>query len=169
MPSLDRLKGKVEKALNGPKTSFKDFLEKTKNSIGSKIFINGQEIESLTLEAQEKAFATEIKEIEAILAPIYWCKQDAFAKELSQAKDILSLLKEKFKEKYPVGTSPLMTFAKDIAQENETLELVKNKITKSMPSVKKFKEIEKKYTELAQKIVLYSQTINSLIKTTNSL
>ncbi|MFH1254008.1 MAG: hypothetical protein V1646_01095 [bacterium] len=173
MPSLERLKNKVEGALQGPKVSLKEFLEKTKN-VGSKIFINGRSVESLNTEAELKSFENEIKEIDAILANLYWCKQEIFAKELTApenvlAQNILSLLKEKFKEKYPNVKSPLMTFAKDLAQENETLDVVKGKLQKSMLPVKKFKEFEKKYLELAQDIVKYSETLNDIIKATDSL
>lgn len=173
MPSLDRLKNKVEGALQGPKVSLKEFLEKTKN-IGSKIFINGRSVESLNADAELKSFENEIKEIDAILVNLYWCKQETFAKELTtpqnvQAQNILCLLKEKFKEKYPNVKSPLMTFAKDLAQENETLNIVKAKFQKSITPVKKFKELENKYLKLAQDITKYSETLDAIIKTTDSL
>ncbi len=168
MPSLERLKSKVESAVNGPKTSFKEFLEKTQN-IGSKIFINGRDVASLNADAERKSFENEIKEINAIFNNLYWCKQESFAKELSQAQNILNLLKEKFKEKYPNIKSPLMTFAKDLAQEGEALEFVKTKIEKAMLSVKKFKSLECKYTEFAQNIIKYSETLNAIIKATDSL
>jgi hypothetical protein len=173
MPSLERLKNKVEGALQGPKVSLKDFLEKTKN-VGSKIFINGRSVESLNADAEMKSLESENKEIDAILVNLYWCKQETFAKELTapenlQAQNSLSLLKEKFKEKYSNVKSPLMTFAKDLTQENEALEVVKAKLQKSMPIVKKFKELEKKYLELAQDIVKYSETLNDIIKVMDSL
>jgi hypothetical protein len=173
MPSLERLKSKVEGALNGPKSSLKDFLEKTKN-IGSKIFINGRSVESLNAEAEVKSFENEIKEIGAILGNLYWCKQEKFAKEVTQtqniqAQNILSLLKEKFKEKYPNTKSPLMVFAKDLMQENESLDVVKAKIQKSITSVKKFKKLEQKYLEIAQEVLKYTETLNDIIKATDSL
>lgn len=173
MPSLERLKNKVEGALQGPKISLKEFLEKTKN-VGSKIFINGRSVEALNAEAELKSFEDEIKEIDATLVNLYWCKQETFAKELASPENIesqnsLRLLKEKFKEKYPNVKSPLMTFAKDLAQENETLEIIKTKIQKSMTPVKKFKEIEKKYLELAENMVKYSETLNDIIKVTDNL
>lgn len=59
MPSLDRLKNKVDNAIKGPKTTLKDFLEKTKN-VGSKIFINGRSVEELNAQAERKSFETEI-------------------------------------------------------------------------------------------------------------
>jgi len=168
MPSLERLKSKVEGALNGPKSSLKDFLEKTKN-IGSKIFINGRSAESLNAEAEVKSFENEIKEIDAILGNLYWCKQKSFAKELTLSQNILSLLKEKFKEKYPNIKSPLMVFAKDLTQENESLEVVKAKIQKSITTVKKFKKLEQKYLDLAQEVLKYTETLNDIIKATDSL
>lgn len=173
MPSLERLKNKVDGALQGPKVSLKDFLEKTKN-IGSKIFINGRSAESLNSEAEAKSFENEIKEIGAILDNLYWCKQEKFAQELTktqstQAQNILSLLKEKFKEKYSNIKSPLMVFAKDLMQENESLEVVKAKIQKSIIPVKKFKKLEQKYLELAQDVLKYTETLNNIIKATDSL
>jgi hypothetical protein len=168
MPSLERLKNKVAGALQGPKTSLKEFLEKTKNA-GSKIFINGHSVESLNAEAELKSFENEVKEIGAILSNLYWCKQEVFAQELAQTQNVLNLLKEKFKEKYPNIKAPLMTFAKDIAQENETLTIVKDKIEKAMTPVKKFQELEKKYIKLALEIVKLSQTLDNIIKATDSL
>lgn len=173
MPSLERLKNKVERALQGPKVSLKEFLEKTKN-VGSKIFINGRSVEALNAESELKSFEDEIKEIDATLVNLYWCKQENFAKKLTSPENVetqncLKLLKEKFKEKYPNIKSPLMTFAKDLAQENETLEIIKTKIQKSMTFVKKFKEIEKKYIELAENMIKFSETLNDIIKVTDSL
>lgn len=176
MPSLDRLKSKVENALNGPKTSFKEFLEKTQN-IGSKIFINGRDVEALNAEAEKKSFENEIKEIDAIFNNLYWCKQEVFAKQLIESQktqngdssNILNLLKEKFKEKYPNVKSPLMTFAKDLMQESEALTTTKNKLEKAMSQVKKFKDLEKKYIAFAQNVVTYSETLNNIIKASDSL
>lgn len=168
MPSLERLKSKVEGALNGPKSSLKDFLEKTKN-IGSKIFINGRSVESLNAEAEIKSFENEIKEINAILNNLYWCKQEKFGVELALSQNILLVLKEKFKEKYPNIKSPLMVFAKDLTQENESLEMIKSKIQKSITPVKKLKKLEQKYLELAQEVLKYTETLNNIIKATDSL
>ena len=164
MPGLARLKNKVENALNGPKTSFKEFLEKAKTA-GNQIFINGQSAESL----KAKAFEDEIKEIEAIFNKLYWCKQETFAKELAKAQGILSLLKSKFKEKYPNAKSPLITFASDLSQEGESLNVVKGKIEKAANPVKQFSELEKRYVEFAQLIEKYMATLNDIIKATDSL
>jgi hypothetical protein len=82
---------------------------------------------------------------------------------------MLSLLKNKFKEKYPDKKSPLITFASDLSQEGESLNIVKGKIEKAINPVKQFSELEKRYIEFAQLIEKYTATLNDIIKATDSL
>jgi hypothetical protein len=168
IPGLERLKSKVEKAANGPKTSLKDILEKTKN-FGSKVFINGKDINDIRAEEDRKEFLSQIKEIESDLKYLYWGKQNKFAEELTLAQDKLLVLKNRLREVYQNVKSPLMTFAKDLAEESEKLDETREKIQKSLGAVKRHSDLVIKYQSLAEVLEKYSVTLNAIIEVTDSL
>lgn len=168
MPGLERIKTKVENALNGPKTSFKKFLEKAQNAT-SQIFINGKKVDELNAEAEKKAYEKEICEIEACFNNLYWCKQEKFVEELSSTTDLLKTLKDKFVERYKDNKAPLFKFVKELSDEAELLSMTKDKIEKSIDTAKKFEDFFKKYVELSIVLTRYNETLNKIIKLTEEL
>ncbi len=168
IPGLSKLKSKVEKATNGPKTSLKDVLEKTKN-FGSKVFINGKNIDEIRAEAERKEFLSQIKEIEADLKYLYWSRQNKFAEDLTLAQDKLLVLKNRLREVYQNVKSPLMAFAKDLAEESEKLDQTKEKIQKSLTAVKRQSDLVMKYQSLDETVEKYTATLNMIINVTDNL
>lgn len=162
IPGLSRIKAKVENALNAPKAALKDILTKTKN-LGSKIIINGKNVNEIDAENERKKFESEINGFEADLNALYWCKQDKFAEQLKMAQDKSTILKDKFKEKYKNVKSSLMTFAKELSDENDKINEIQDKMRKNAGTIKKYSNLASKYQTLADMTIKYCATLNGII------
>src|SRR3990172_12491531 len=104
MPSIDRIKKKVDAALeSGTQQAFKELLAGAHNGI-------------ITLDKnQEASTPKNLAAAEKQLADLYWAHQDALITQLDTTSkqshtDAAHLLKAKIKEKYTHTNVPLVTF-----------------------------------------------------------
>jgi hypothetical protein len=173
LPSIDRIRKKVEKSVSTNTNNFKTILAKagiTNNVVSGHHVLcgdKGPETKELNLADIEKAFDE-----------LYWSNQKEFVIELSyrtKQNDSQAIvhLKQKIKEKYSTVKTPLITYAQNLAHEEQQLDsLFQTWLRLSNTSaintndkkhyIKKLKELYERHTQL-------KQTLEELIKITNTL
>ena len=173
LPSIDRIRKKVENTVNTQTSNFKNILTQAginDNIIRGPILLQGEQankIKELNLQDIEKAFND-----------LYWSNQKQFVDKLAQQMkqsevQAALLLKQKVREKYTALKTPILTYAQDLANEEKQLDdlfqaWLRLSNTSSMNIVNKALHI-KKLKALYDRHVILKQTLENLTKITNTL
>ncbi|MFA6262870.1 MAG: hypothetical protein WCW33_04885 [Candidatus Babeliales bacterium] len=173
LPSIDRIRKKVENTVTTQSDNFKDILAKagiTNNVVSGHHILRGEQISAVK--------ELSLTDVEKALNDLYWSSQkefvDALTQQMKQSEvQAMILLKQKIKEKYSTEKTPIIVYAQTLANEEKQLDDLfqawlrlsntSNMVTKDKKQhVKKLKELYERHTQL-------KQTLESLIKTTNAL
>jgi hypothetical protein len=173
LPSIDRIRKKVENTVNTQSDNFRDILAKagiTNNVVSGHHILRGEQI-SATKELS-------LADVEKALNDLYWSNQkefvDALTQQMKQSEaQAMILLKQKIKEKYSTEKTPIIFYAQTLANEEKQLDDLfqawlrlsntSNMVTKDKKQhIKKLKQLYERHTQL-------KQTLENLIKTTNAL
>jgi hypothetical protein len=173
LPSIDRIRKKVENTVNSQTDNFKDIL--TKAGISGNV-ISGHHI----LRGDQAAAAKELSlaDIEKSLNDLYWSNQKEFADALlhetqQSESQAMVMLRQKIKEKYSAVKTPLIAYAQDLANEEKQLDdlfqaWLRLSNTSTMKTNDK-KQYMKKHKEIYERHTHLKQTLENLIKITNIL
>jgi hypothetical protein len=173
LPSIDRIRKKVENTVNTQSDNFRDILAKagiTNNVVSGHHTLYGAQT-SATKELS-------LDDIEKALNDLYWSKQkdfvDALIQQTKQSEaQAMILLKQKIKEKYSTEKTPIIIYAQTLANEEKQLDdlfQVWLRLSNTSHMVAKDKKQHiKKLKELYERHTQLKQTLENLIKTTNAL